>query len=147
MNNEDNRKNYSNFISPFEEEKEAWEEIYGLEDYDSCSDYEDCDYSLNESRKQRIYDLDKLEFPTSFVSFDFENLYPQRVTACSVGMVKYKNGIIVDKYYTLIRPPFEYEGKRGPALTWIHGFTENDFEGQKTFAEILPKMETFIEER
>ena len=57
MNNEDNRKNYSNFISPFEEEREAWEEIYGLEDYDSCSDYEDCDYSLNESRKQRIYDL------------------------------------------------------------------------------------------
>ena len=145
MNNEENRKNFSNYNLPFEEEREAWEDIYGLEDYDSCSDYEDCDYSQNESRKQRIYDLDKLEFPTSFVSFDFENLYPQRVTACSVGMVKYKNGIIVDKYYTLIRPPFEYEGKRGPALTWIHGFTENDFEGQKTFAEILPEMETFIE--
>ena len=145
MNNEENRKNFSNYNSPFEEEREAWKEIYGLEDYDSCSDYEDYDYSQNESRIQRIYDLDKLEFPTSFVSFDFENLYPQRVTACSVGMVKYKNGIIVDKYYTLIRPPFEYEGKRGPALTWIHGFTENDFEGQKTFAEILPKMETFIE--
>lgn len=145
MNNEDNRKNYSNFISPFEEEKEAWEEIYGLEDYDSCSDYEDCDYSLNESRKQRIYDLNSFVFPSSFVSFDFENLFPQRVTACSVGMVKYKNGVIVDTYYTLIRPPFEYEGKRGPALTYIHGFTENDFEGKPTFAEVLPKMEAFIE--
>ena len=145
MNNEDNRKNYSNFISPFEEEREAWEDIYGLEDYDSCSDYEDCDYSLNESRKQRIYDLNSFVFPSSFVSFDFENLFPQRVTACSVGMVKYRNGIIVDTFYTLIRPPFEYEGKRGPALTFIHGFTENDFEGKPTFAEVLPKMEAFIE--
>ena len=81
MNNEENRKNFSNYNSPFEEEREAWKEIYGLEDYDSCSDYEDYDYSQNESRIQRIYDLDKLEFPTSFVSFDFENLYPQRVTA------------------------------------------------------------------
>jgi len=145
MNNEDNRKNYSNFISPFEEEKEAWEEIYGLEDYDSCSDYEDCDYSLNESRKQRIYDLNSFVFPSSFVSFDFENLFPQRVTACSVGMVKYKNGVIVDTYYTLIRPPFEYEGKRGPALTWIHGFTEEKLKDARSFAEILPEMEEFIE--
>lgn len=145
MNNEDNRKNYSNFIWPFEEEKEAWEEIYGLEDYDSCSDYEDCDYSLNESRKQRIYDLNSFVFPSSFVSFDFENLFPQRVTACSVGMVKYKNGVIVDTYYTLIRPPFEYEGKRGPALTWIHGFTEEKLKDARTFAEILPEMEEFIE--
>ena len=108
MNSEDKRKNFSNFISPFEEDREAWEEIYGLDNYDNCSDYEARDYDLNELGKQRIYDLDKLEFPTSFVSFDFENLFPQRVTACSVGMVKYKNGVIVDTYYTLIRPPFEY---------------------------------------
>ena len=145
MYNEDNRKNFSNFISSFKEEREALEDIYGLEDYDSCSDYEDCDYSLNESRKQRIYDLNSFIFPSSFVSFDFENLSPQRVTACSVGMVKYKNGVIVDTYYTLIRPPFEYEGKRGPALTWIHGFTEEKLKDARTFAEILPEMEEFIE--
>lgn len=148
MNNEENRKNISFFSSPFEEEREAWEEIYGLEDlekYDSCSDYENYDYSQNETRKQRIYDLDELVFPTSFVSFDFENLFPQRVTACSVGMVKYKNGEKVDQYYSLIRPPFDYEGKKGPALTWIHGFTEDKLKDEKTFAEILPEMEAFIE--
>ena len=146
MNNKENKKNFSIFNSPFEEEREAWEEIYGLEDYDSCSDYEDYDYSQNESRKQRIFDLDKLEFPTSFVSFDFENLYPQRVTACSVGMVKYLNGVKQEKtFYRHIRPPFEYEGKRGPALTWIHGFTEEKLKDARTFAEILPEMEEFIE--
>jgi DNA polymerase-3 subunit epsilon len=145
MNNKRDRKNFSIFSSPFEEEREAWEEIYGLEDYDNCSDYEGNDYIRNETRKNRIYDLDNYDFPLSFVSFDFENLFPQRVTACSVGMVKYKNGKIVDHYYTLIRPPFEYEGEKGPALTWIHGFTEEKLKNEKTFVEILPKMEEFIE--
>lgn len=145
MNNEENRNNFSFFNSLFKE-REAWEDIYGLEDYDGCSDYEDYDYSQNESRNQRIYDLDKLEFPTSFVSIDFENLYPQRVTACSVGMVKYLNGIKQEEtFYRHIRPPFEYEGKRGPALTWIHGFTEDKLKDARTFSEILPEIEEFIE--
>lgn len=143
---EDDLNKLSRFYSPFEEEREAREEIYGpeeYEEYDSCSEYEDYDYIQNECRKK--LDLDNFVFPSSFVSFDFENLFPQRVTACSVGMVKYKNGVIVDQYYTLIRPPFEYEGKKGPALTWIHGFTEDDLKNEKTFVEILPKMEEFIE--
>ena len=138
----------SDYWSSFEDEMVAWEEVYNLsdmEDYEMCSDYAGYDKILSDTKKPKRYNLDNIEFPTSFVSFDFENLFPQRVTACSVGMVKYKNGEIVDKFYTLIRPPFEYEGKRGPALTWIHGFTENDFEGESTFAEILPKMEAFID--
>ena len=148
MNIEEDKKRFSILGTSLKEEREAWEDVYYLteyEDYDSCSDYEDYDYTLNETRKKRILDLDNLEFPSSFVSFDFENLFPQRVTACSVGMVKYKNGEKVDQFYTLIRPPFDYEGKRGPALTWIHGFTEDKLKDEKTFAEILPEMETFIE--
>ena len=132
-------------FSSFEEDKEAWEELYGCQNYDGNSGYEDYGYTQNETMKQRILDLDNFEFPLSFVSFDFENLFPQRVSACSVGMVKYKNGAIVDHYYTLIRPPFDYEGKRGPALTWIHGFTEGNLKNEKTFAEILPNMEEFME--
>lgn len=143
---EDDLKKLSRFYSPSEEEREARAEIYGLEEYDSCSDYENYDYTQNETRKQRIIDLDNFDFPSSFVSFDFENLYPQRVTACSVGMVKYKNGVKQENtFYSLIRPPFEYEGKRGPALTWIHGFTEEKLKDARTFAEILPEMEEFIE--
>lgn len=110
------------------DERKIWEEFYNQPD-------------CNEE-----YDLDNFEFPTSFVSFDFENLYPQRVSACSVGMVKYIDGVKQEKmFYSLIRPPFDYEGKRGPALTWIHGFTENSFEGQPTFDEVLPQMEEFID--
>lgn len=142
MFDKEDMKQDSDYWSSFEDEMMAWEEVYNLSD---CEDYEMCsDYSHEISKPKKI-DLANIEFPTSFVSFDFENLFPQRVSACSVGMVKYKDGEIVDRYYTLIRPPFEYEGKRGPALTWIHGFTENDFEGEPTFEDVLPQMEAFIE--
>ena len=82
----------------------------------------------------------------SFVSIDFETLYPQRVSACSIGMVKYKDGNIVDKYYSLIRPPFDYPGKKGYALTHIHGFTEDILINEKTFEELLPEIESFVED-
>ena len=105
MNNKEELKDFSLFNSPFEEEREARKEIYGLEEYEgyySCSDYENYDYTQNKKRKNRIYDLDNFVFPSSFVSFDFENLYPQRVTACSVGMVKYINGINKKKHSIVI---------------------------------------------
>lgn len=83
--------------------------------------------------------------PKSFVGIDFETLYPQRVSACSVGMVKYLDGEIVDKYYTLIRPPFDYPGKCGQALTWVHGLTIDMVKDARTFKEILPEMERFAD--
>jgi len=85
------------------------------------------------------------EFPTSFVSIDFETLRAQPVSACSVGMVKYINGEIKDRYYSLIKPPMNYEGKKGEVLTRKHGFTEDQFEHERTMVEILPEMEQFAE--
>ena len=85
-----------------------------------------------------------ISLPSSFVSIDFETLYAQRVSACSVGLVKYKDGKPVDHYYSLIRPPFEYEGKTGFALTRIHGFRESDLVNERTMKSILPELEKFI---
>ena len=89
------------------------------------------------------YDVKSL--PKSFVGIDFETLFPQRVSACSVGMVKYIDGEIVDRFYTLIRPPFDYPGKCGSVLTWIHGLTVDMVKDARTFEEILPKMENFVD--
>lgn len=101
---------------------------------------------VDECMRMRIKQhLNNVNIPTSFVGIDFETLYSQRVSACSVGMVKYKDGQIVDRYYSLIRPPFEYPGKCGVALTWIHGFTEEMLQNERTFEEVLPEMETFVE--
>lgn len=89
--------------------------------------------------------LQKVEIPSSFVSIDFETLYSQRVSACSIGMVKYHDGKKVDQYYSLIRPPFDYPGKSGQVLTWVHGISEDDVRNEKTFAELLPEIEAFVE--
>ena len=86
----------------------------------------------------------KVEIPSSFVSIDFETLYSQRVSACSIGMVKYRDGKKVDQYYSLIRPPFDYPGKSGQVLTWVHGISEDDVRNEKTFAELLPDIEAFV---
>lgn len=87
----------------------------------------------------------KMKLPDSFVAIDFETLYSQRVSACSVGMVKYIDGVIVDRYYSLIRPPFDYPGKCGMMLTWIHGFTEDMLVNERTMDELLPEIEAFID--
>ena len=100
------------------------------------------------ARVQRLRNYPKYEvksLPKSFVGIDFETLYPQRVSACSVGMVKYIDGEIVDRFYTLIRPPFDYPGKCGSVLTWIHGLTEEMVKDARTFEEVLPEMERFVD--
>ena len=84
------------------------------------------------------------DIPSSFVSIDFETLYSQRVSACSIGMVKYRDGKKVDQYYSLIRPPFDYPGKSGQVLTWVHGISEDDVRNERTFAELLPEIENFV---
>lgn len=109
-----------------------------------CEQYKRRD-SRRVQHRQVIKESCTCEIPDSFVAIDFETLYAQRVSACSIGMVKYRQGEIVEKYYSLIRPPFEYQGKCGPALTWVHGFTEDMFENELTFEELLPDIESFIE--
>lgn len=100
---------------------------------------------VSSKRKNIYHKYDVKTLPNSFVGIDFETLYPQRVSACSIGMVKYIDGEIVDRFYTLIRPPFDYPGKCGSVLTWVHGLTEEMVKDAKTFKELLPEIETFVD--
>ena len=130
---------------------------YGLEDYLSHRNcivsFEGDDLIIQEEcfeQKQTVNIRSEKktiqrELPTDFVCIDFETLYPQRVSACSIGMVKFRNGKKVDQYYSLIRPPFDYPGKSGQVLTWVHGFTEDDLKDEKTFEELLPEIESFVD--
>jgi len=45
----------------------------------------------------------------------------------------------------LIRPPFDYPGKSGQVLTWVHGISKDDVRNEKTFAELLPDIEAFVD--
>jgi len=69
----------------------------------------------------------------NFVTIDFETAKYSQESACAVGLVKFQNGIAVDTYYSLIRPPKLYIR---PDFTKIHGLTVSDIKDAPRFSEI-----------
>jgi len=69
----------------------------------------------------------------NFISIDFETAKKTHESACSVGMVKYEGGKVIDTYYSLIRPPKLYIR---PDFTKIHGLTVKDVKNAPTFADL-----------
>ena len=68
-----------------------------------------------------------------FIAIDFETAKYSRESACSVGLVKFRNGEVVDTFYSLIRPPELYIL---PDFTEIHGLTVEDVKDAPSFADI-----------
>ena len=69
----------------------------------------------------------------NFVVIDFETAKYSRENACSVGLVKYKNGKVIDTFYSLICPPALYIR---PDFTEIHGLTVDDVREAPTFENL-----------
>jgi DNA polymerase-3 subunit epsilon len=69
----------------------------------------------------------------NFVAIDFETAKYSRESACSVGLVKFRNGEAVDTFYSLIRPPALYIR---PDFTDIHGLTVEDVRDAPSFAAL-----------
>ncbi len=78
----------------------------------------------------------------NFCAIDFETACYQRASACAVGLVKVREGRLVDQYYTLIRPPYGMEII--PGFTAIHGIRMRDVIHSPTFEEAWPHLEEFI---
>jgi DNA polymerase-3 subunit epsilon len=57
-----------------------------------------------------------------FTAIDFETANPKRASACSVGLVRVRDGQIVHAVGTLIRPPAEFSEFSG-FNTKVHGIT------------------------
>ena len=75
-----------------------------------------------------------------FVAIDFE-WQGHNHDACAVGMVKVINGVIVGKFYSLIKPKV---GVWDIYTVRKHGITEDLCKDAPTFAELEPIMESFI---
>jgi DNA polymerase-3 subunit epsilon len=69
----------------------------------------------------------------NFVAIDFETAKNSRESAISVGLAKYRNGRLVDSWYSLIRPPELYIR---PDFTEIHGLTVADVKDASFFDAI-----------
>ena len=76
-----------------------------------------------------------------FTAIDFETAYYRRESACSIGLVRFRDGKAVDSFYSLIRPPSLYVR---PDFTAIHGLTAADLVDAPTFDRIWPQVRDFI---
>lgn len=75
-----------------------------------------------------------------FAAIDFETANYKRDSACSVGVVVVRNGMIVDKFYSLINP-----GTSWFCFTDIHGLTKEDTDDAPGFPEVWARIVPMIE--
>jgi len=77
----------------------------------------------------------------TFTSIDFETATGNQNSACAVGIVSVKDGIIIDEYYSLIQPPRnEYIWQ----TTRVHGIHPRDTASAPTFKTIYPQIEQLL---
>lgn len=76
-----------------------------------------------------------------FVAIDFETANGRRCSVCSVGMIIVRDGKIVDRFYSRIKPTPNYYSYW---TTEIHGLTQADTENAPTFPEVWSQVEEKI---
>ena len=80
--------------------------------------------------------------PVNFTAIDFETANSSGASACSVGLVKVRDGRVVDRVGWFIQPAPGHDA----FLEWnikIHGIRPADVAGAATWAEQLPDLVAF----
>jgi DNA polymerase-3 subunit epsilon len=79
-----------------------------------------------------------------FTAIDFETANSSNASACSVGMVKVRDGVMVDSAYWLIKPPLGYDDF-WEWNTRIHGLVAADVVDAALWTEQLPDLVDFAD--
>lgn len=79
-----------------------------------------------------------------FVSIDFETATYARNSACSVGVVTVDAGVVIDEYYSLIKPP---DMNFNAQNIQIHGITPAMVKDAPTFEDIWCELRPRLEQR
>ncbi|MEU6860584.1 3'-5' exonuclease [Glycomyces sp. NPDC046736] len=79
----------------------------------------------------------------SWVAIDFETANGSRASACSVAVVRVKDGEVSDSFATLIRPPDGHD-RFDSRNTAIHGIRRGDVVGAPTWAQTWSQLREFI---
>jgi DNA polymerase-3 subunit epsilon len=74
---------------------------------------------------------------TDFAAIDFETANGRRSSVCSVGIVIVRNGKIVDKFYSLIKPIPNYYTYW---TTQVHGLTNRDTDNAPIFPTVWAQV-------
>jgi DNA polymerase-3 subunit epsilon len=76
-----------------------------------------------------------------YTAFDFETANGKN--PCSIGVVQFENGKIIDSFYSLINPEIE---RFNPYTIRVHGITEEDVMLKPNFKEIWYKIKHYFED-
>lgn len=80
-------------------------------------------------------------FMNEFVALDVETSNERLSSICSIGLVKFSNGIEVDHWTSLIDPDQPFSEFN----TNIHGIKKQDVIGAPTFQDVYPILKNWIE--
>lgn len=78
----------------------------------------------------------------TFTAIDFETATAYH--PCSVGIVTVENGIIVDEFVTLIKPP---NNLYSPFTIQVHGIHPRDTVNAKSFMQVYPEIQKRLQNR
>ncbi|MDE5870581.1 MAG: 3'-5' exonuclease [Muribaculaceae bacterium] len=78
----------------------------------------------------------------NFAAIDFETANGSRSSVCSVGIVIVRDGKIVDRFYSLIRPTPNYYSQ---FTTRIHGLTRRDTDPAPKFPDVWSQIADRLE--
>ncbi|MHB1171158.1 MAG: 3'-5' exonuclease [Lacisediminihabitans sp.] len=82
--------------------------------------------------------------PLNFTAIDFETANSHSASACSVGLVKVRDGEVVAKTGWLIKPPLGYDSFT-EWNTRIHGIMAADVADAQLWSEQLPDLVAFAD--
>jgi len=85
-----------------------------------------------------------MNVPLDFTAIDFETANASSASACSVGMVKVRDGKVVDKIGWLIKPPLGHDSFT-EWNTRIHGIMAVDVADAQLWSEQLPALREFAD--
>ena len=78
----------------------------------------------------------------NFAAIDFETANNERSSVCSVGIVIVRDGKIVDKFYSRIKPEPEYYNYW---CSQVHGLSLDDTMDAPVFPDVWAQIESMIE--
>ncbi len=81
----------------------------------------------------------------NFTAIDFETANSSAASACSVGLVKVRDGVVVDRAAWFIRPPAGFD-HFNEWNTRIHGIMAPDVAGALLWSEQLPDLVAFADD-
>ncbi len=78
-----------------------------------------------------------------FTAIDFETANSYRGSPCSVGLVKVRDGVVVDERHWLIKPPSQVS-HFDPFNVRMHGITPDMVAKAPAWREVLPQIVQFV---